>query len=246
MRKLIQTSLLLAIIAIAGGWAGWKFDRHRASRPVAGSFHRSKVDGSGHSRGIVQVDLMRQIMAARTASTPASVAAERETVRRVPSQDHPLLRQPAPALELKDVLGTTWNLRQEVHAGPVVVVFYLGSTCMACMTHLTELDVAMSRFENRRACVLAVSDDAPETSLERACRFGGFHFPLLSDRTHAAALAYGVWNLDPQGDKDAGKARHGTFIIDRDGVVRWVHVGDRPFTDVDALLIELESWNDSK
>jgi hypothetical protein len=63
--------------------------------------------------------LMRQIMAARTAATPSYVAAKRVTGRRVPSQDHPLLGQPAPALELKDVLGTTWNLRQELQAGPV-------------------------------------------------------------------------------------------------------------------------------
>jgi hypothetical protein len=119
MRTFIHASLLLAITAIAAGWASWKLNRERASRPVVGSFHRSKVDGSGHSRGVVQVDLMRQIMAARTAATPSSVAAERVTGRRVPSQDHPLLGQPAPALELKDVLGTTWNLRQEVQARPV-------------------------------------------------------------------------------------------------------------------------------
>ena len=71
MRKFIHASLLLAIIAIASGTAGWRLNRHRAFRPVAGSFHRSKVDGSGHTRGIVQVDLMRQIMAAGTAAAVA-------------------------------------------------------------------------------------------------------------------------------------------------------------------------------
>ena len=246
MRTIVRASLLLAIIAIAAGWAGWKLNRQRASRPLAGSFHRSKVDGSGHSRGIVQVDLMRQIMAARTDSAAAAVAAERHTDRRVLSQNHPLLGQPAPALELKDIEGTTWNLRRELMAGPVVVVFYLGVTCVACMTHLTELDVAMSRFQKCGGRVLTVSDDAPEFSRERTSRYGGFHFPLLSDHDHAVALAYGVWNVGPQGNADAAMALHGTFIIDRDGVVRWVHVGDRPFADVDALLIELESWNDSK
>ena len=227
------------MIAFAAGWAGWQLDRQGVSRPVAGSFHRSKVDGAGHSRGIVQVDLMRQIVAGREASTAASVARQLETVHRVPSQDHPLLGQSAPAFALKDMQGTSRSLRQEVRNGPVVVVFYLGSTCMACVTHLTELDVAMSRFENRGARVLAVSDDDPEFSLERTCRFGGFHFPLLSDRDHAAALAYGAWKVVPQGDSDAGTALHGTFIIDRDGLVRWAYVGDRPFTDVNALLTEI-------
>jgi peroxiredoxin Q/BCP len=236
-----HVALLLAVIVLAAGWAGWQLDRQRVFRPVAGSFHRSKVDGSGHSRGIVQVDLMRQIMAARTASTASSVAPEREKGHRVPSVDHPLLGKLAPALELSDIQGTTRSLHQEVRNGPVIVVFYLGSTCMACMTHLTELDIAMSRFAERGARMLAVSDDAPEFSLERTCTFGGFRFPLLSDREHSAALAYGAWKRGPQGDAGAGKALHGTFIIGRDGVVRWVYVGDRPFTDVGALLMEIDN-----
>jgi len=241
MRRFIHIALLFAVIALAAGWVAWKLDRQRAFRPVAGSFHRSKVDGSGHSRGIVQVDLMRQIMAARAASTVASVAPPREMGHRVPSQDHALLGKTAPALELTDIQGTPRSLRQEVGNGPVIVVFYLGSTCMACMTHLTELDVAMPRFEERGARVLAVSDDAPAFSLERTCRFGAFHFPLLSDCDHAAAMAYGVWNVDPQADANAGKALHGTFIVDRHGVVRWVRVGDRPFANVAALLMEVDN-----
>ena len=77
--------------------------------------------------------------------------AARGTVDHVPSQDHPLLGRPAPALVLNDVWGKTWTLSEEVRKGPVVIVFYLGSTCMACVTHLTELDVAISRFCDGRA-----------------------------------------------------------------------------------------------
>ena len=155
----------------------------------------------------------------------------------------PCSANPAPEFELSDFQGTHWSLRQEVRNGPVVIVFYLGSTCMACMTHLTELDIALSKFEKRGARVLAVSDDAPEFSLERTCRFGGFHFPLLSDRDHTAALAYGAWKRGPQGDAGTRAPLHGTFIVDRNGLVRWAYVGDRPFTDVDALLVEVDNVN---
>ncbi len=54
-------------------------------------------------------------------------------------------------------------------------------------------------------------------------------------------MAYGVWKTVPGGDKDDGEALHGTFIVDRDGLVRWAYVGDRPFTDIEALLTELDS-----
>ncbi len=85
-----------------------------------------------------------------------------------------MLGRPAPALVLKDARGKTWNLAGASPSGPVVVVFYLGSTCMACVTHLVELDVAMPRFRERGTRVLAISGDAPEFSLERMRKFGDF------------------------------------------------------------------------
>jgi peroxiredoxin len=110
---------------------------------------------------------------------------------------------------------------------------------VACVTHLVELDAAMSRFRERGARVLAVSGDAPEFSLERIRRFGGFQIPLLSDRDHTVSMGYGVWKTVPGGDRNDGEALHGTFIADRDGLVRWAYVGDRPFRDIEALLCEI-------
>jgi len=239
MKRLIQSSVLIAVIALSAAWAGWKLHGQRPTRPIAGSFQRSKVDGAGHTRGIVQVDLMRQIMADQARSTTPANFRRGESGHHVPSHNHPLLGRRAPALVLEDNRGKTWNLHEEVSDGPVVVVFYLGATCMACVTHMVELDAAISRFQEQGARVLAVSGDAPEFSRERIRKFGGFQIPLLSDPDHATSRAYGVWKAVPGGDKDDGEALHGTFIVDRDGLVRWAHVGNRPFTDIEALLTEL-------
>jgi peroxiredoxin len=240
MRKLIHSSALIAVIALSAVWAGLKLYGQRAPRPVAGSFHRSKVDGFGHTRGIIQVDLMRQIMAERARSTTPAILPGGEAGHHVPSQDHPLLGRPAPSIVLEDERGNTWSLGAEVSEGPVVVVFYLGHTCMACVTHLTELDVAMSHFRERGARVLAVSGDAPEFSQDRLHKYGDLQIPLLSDRDRAASLAYGVWKAAPRGDRDDGEALHGTFIVNRDGLVCWAYVGNRPFTDIEALLAQLD------
>jgi hypothetical protein len=43
------------------------------------------------------------------------------------------------------------------------------------------------------------------------------------------------------GDPDDSEALHGTFIVDRNGLVRWAHVGDRPFKEIEVLLAELYS-----
>ena len=183
---------------------------------------------------------MRQIMAEQARSAPQFIAAKTETGHRVPTQDHPLLDHPAPALVLEDTRGIPWKLRAEFRDGPVVLVFYPGSTCMACVTHLTELDVAIPRFRARSAQILAVSGDTPEFSLDRIHKYGDFQIPLLSDTDRAVSSAYGVCKAASSGGKDGGDAQHGTFIIDRDGLVRWAYVGNRPFTDIEALLTELD------
>lgn len=240
LRKRLAVSALITVVAVSVSWTVWKLHGQRPVRPVVGSFHRSKVDGSGHTRGIVQVDLMRQIMEGKARSTPPSNVPGGVAPREVPTQEHPLLGRKAPALVLEDTSGKTRDLGAEVADGPVVVVFYLGMTCVACVTHLVELDAAMPRFRERGARVLAVSGDAPEFSRERLRRFGGFRIPLLSDRDREASIEFGVRKTVPGGDRDDGEVRHGTFIVDRDGLVRWVYVGSRPFTDIEALLSELD------
>ena len=104
MTKLIHAATLIGVIALSAGWAGWKLHVNRSQRPVAGLIRRSTVDRSGHTRGIVQVDLMRQIMADRARSAPPAIVAATDWPP-VPSQDHPLLGRPAPALVLKDSWG---------------------------------------------------------------------------------------------------------------------------------------------
>ncbi len=183
---------------------------------------------------------MRQIMADRRRSTVAPTAIDGEAGHLVPGQSHFLLERPAPPFALEDAQGKTWKLGETLADGPVVVVFYLGSTCMACVTHLVELDFAMPRFRARRVRVLAVSADTPEFSRERTRRFGDFQIPLLSDADHATALAYGVWKPVPGAGKDDGESLHGTFVVSPSGAIRWAHVGDRPFTNVGTLLAELD------
>ena len=49
----------------------------------------------------------------------------------------------------------------------------------------------------------------------------GFSFPLLSDVHRAAIRAYGVH------DEDRNVAYRSTFVIDREGALRWGQAGDR-------------------
>ena len=89
-----------------------------------------------------------------------------------------------------------------------------------------DLQSAYPRFQERNAEVIAVAvqDVARAKAMEERT---GASFPLLADPDHAAADAYGVFDL--LGD---GVATPSVFIIDADGTIVWSYVGqhaaDRP------------------
>lgn len=68
--------------------------------------------------------------------------------------------------------------------------------------------------------MLAISGDTPFCH-EAFARARGFPFPLLSDVHRTAIRTYGVL------DEDRNVAFRSTFIVDRDGVLRWGQAGDR-------------------
>ncbi len=67
---------------------------------------------------------------------------------------------------------------------------------------------------------LAISGDSPLCH-EAFNRAQGFSFPLLSDVHRSAIRAYGVH------DEDRNVAYRSTFVVDRDGILRWGQAGDR-------------------
>lgn len=71
--------------------------------------------------------------------------------------------------------------------------------------------------------MLAVSADTTFCHAEFA-KARGFSFPLLSDVHRAAIRAYGVH------DEDRNVAYRSTFIVDRDGNLRWGQAGERQMT----------------
>jgi peroxiredoxin len=72
----------------------------------------------------------------------------------------------------------------------------------------------------RGAELVAISGDTPWCHAEFA-RARAFTFPLLSDVHRTAMRAYGVH------DEDRNVAYRSTFVVDRDGILRWGQAGDR-------------------
>ena len=154
----------------------------------------------------------------------------------IPTHHHPLLGRQAPDFELADPDGKVWNLRELQDGRPVVLIFYYGYHCIHCVRQLSDVNRDLPLFREVGARVVAISADPPEltrrtVSAKRPVRLPG---PFGSRKQGGASLP-GV-----QGHRtEMPMLRHGTFVIDRDGTVQWVNVGDAPFRRNSALLYQL-------
>ncbi len=155
----------------------------------------------------------------------------------VPTQPHTLLGRQAPEFELEDPQEGKHTLGGYLQKGPVVLVFYYGYYCNHCVGQLFALDKDLAYFHELGAEVVALSPDPPANTRRRFRQYGAFHFPVLSDPKNAVAEKYGVYRPAEAGREE--NLDHATFVLDRDGVVRWAQLGDEPFTNDRALLVEL-------
>jgi len=150
----------------------------------------------------------------------------------------PQVGQPAPDFTLKDQQGKRVSLSDYKGVRNVVVVFYPFAFSGICKGELCEIRDNLGDFESDDVQVLAVSCD--HMFAQRAWSdVEGYFFPMLSDYwPHGAvAQAYGVF------DQAGGFSTRGTFLIDREGVVRWTLVNGpsqkRDFSGYHAALAEL-------
>jgi peroxiredoxin len=124
--------------------------------------------------------------------------------------------QAAPEFALKNEHGELVELSSFQGESNVAVVFYPFAFSGICTGELCEIRDNLAAFEDVAVQVLAVSTDTV-VSLRTWAEAEKFSFPLLSDFWPHGAVAkeYGVFN------ETTGSAIRGTFLVDKDGVLRW-------------------------
>jgi len=109
----------------------------------------------------------------------------------------------------------------------VVLFFYPLDFTFVCPTEIIAYSDKIDEFRKRGAEVLGVSVDSKFSHLAwiRTSRadggLGGLKFPLVSDITKKISADYGVL-------LDGGVALRGTFLIDKNGILRHALVNDLP------------------
>ena len=120
----------------------------------------------------------------------------------------------APDFTLDGTGGRSYSLR-DFRGKPVVLAFYPGDNTPVCTKQLDSYQGALADFEAVGAQMVGISPQSVESHNEFSCK-RGYSFPLLADTDKKVAEAYGV--LGP-----LGFYRRSVFVVDADGVVRYVH-----------------------
>jgi mycoredoxin-dependent peroxiredoxin len=145
----------------------------------------------------------------------------------------------APDFELKDQHGTPVKLSSLRGKKNVVLVFYPLAFSGVCSSELCDMRDSFPEANREDVELLTVSVDSMYAHRKWA-ESEGYEFGMLSDfwPHGAVAKSYGVF------DEARGVATRGTFIIDKNCVVRWKVVNAIPqarvLADYQKALAELD------
>lgn len=153
-----------------------------------------------------------------------------------------LVGKPAPDFTAPAVLGCgtivdRYWFSKETKGKYVALVFYPLDFTFVCPTELIALDHRLEELKNRGVEVIAVSVDSQfthnawrNTPIDKG-GIGPVKYTMVADLSHAIAKAYDV---EVEG---AAVAYRGTFLIDRNGIVRHQVVNDLPLgRNMDELI----------
>jgi peroxiredoxin len=132
----------------------------------------------------------------------------------VPTADAVTPENPAPDFTLKSLDGS--NLRLEEYRGQVVLINFWASWCGPCRQEMPVLDRLHQRYEDAGFAVLGVNVEGEEGPARELLQKVPVTFPVLIDAGQQVSELYDL------------QAMPSTVVVDRDGVVRYVHRGYRP------------------
>lgn len=130
----------------------------------------------------------------------------------LPPSSHPLSGSPAPHFELTSRGGGTASVA--AHAGRVVLLDFWATWCDPCRLSFPEYQALSARYGDNLV-ILAISEDDEVDGIDGFVRETGATFPVAWDGDKSVAQRYQISGMPT------------LFIIDKSGLVRFVHAGFR-------------------
>ncbi|MFN3800795.1 peroxiredoxin [Belliella pelovolcani] len=143
-----------------------------------------------------------------------------------------------------------FSLEQYIGNKEVVFFFYPKDFTFVCPTEILAFQEKLAEFEKRGVAVVGASTDTEETHLAWLATpkaqggIEGVTYPLVADTAKTIAHNFGVlageWNYNEEGEltfEGAPVAFRGTFLIDKNGVVRQETINDLPLgRNIDEMI----------
>ena len=153
-----------------------------------------------------------------------------------------LVTRQAPDFTAAAVMGNgeivdNFNLKKHLNGRPAVIFFWPMDFTFVCPSELIAFDHRYEEFKKRGVEVIGVSMDSEfvhnawrNTAIDDG-GIGPVQYPMIADIKHDIMRAYGVEF------PEAGVALRGSFLVDKNGVVRHQAVNDLPLgRNVDEML----------
>lgn len=163
----------------------------------------------------------------------------------------------SPAVINGEEIVENFSLEQYIGKQEVVFFFYPKDFTFVCPTEIHAFQEKLGEFEKRGVAVVGASCDTEETHLawlsvpKDKGGIEGVTYPLVADASKTVATNYevlaGDWDYNEEGELTfvgAPVAFRGTYLIDKEGVVRHATINDLPLgRNIDEMLRLVDAWH---
>lgn len=162
----------------------------------------------------------------------------------------------APAVVNGNEIVEDFSLENLIGKQEIVLFFYPKDFTFVCPTEILSFQELLPEFEKRNVAVIGISTDTEETHLawlftpKKQGGIEGVTYPLVADTAKTIAANYGVlggdWDYDTNGNlvfDGAPIAFRGTFLIDKEGIVRHEYINFFPLgRNINDTLRIVDAW----
>lgn len=163
----------------------------------------------------------------------------------------------APAVINGEEIVENFSLDQFIGKKEVIFFFYPKDFTFVCPTEILAFQEKLEEFKKRGVEVVGASCDTEETHLawlnvpKDQGGIQGVTYPLVADTAKTIAHNFGVlagdWNYDEEGAlifEGAPVAYRGSFLIDKEGIVRHETINDLPLgRNIDEMIRLVDAWH---
>ncbi|WP_455202254.1 peroxiredoxin family protein [Kaarinaea lacus] len=132
----------------------------------------------------------------------------------LPGASAELVKGEAPNFTLKSQRGE--NLKLSEHRGEVIMLNFWATWCDACQQGMPTLNDMYQLYRNEGFTLFSINVEEDVRKVKKALSKMQVTFPVLFDVTHEVSEKYEVDDIPS------------TYIIDRDGNLRYIHQGFPP------------------